>query len=95
MLAAITRKISPDFNHCELTHLERQTIEIEKAIHQHQQYENVLSSLGVKIISLPAEEGLPDAVFVEDTAVVLNEVAVITRPGAKSRRAETISVEKE
>lgn len=94
MLTAITRKISPDFNQCELTHLGRQTIDIEKAVHQHQRYENVLSSLGVEILSLPSEEGLPDAVFVEDTAVVLNEVAVITRPGAESRRKETASIAK-
>lgn len=94
MLTAITRKISPDFNQCELTHLGRQAIDIEKAIHQHQSYENILSSLGVEIISLPAEKGLPDAVFVEDTAVVLNEMAVITRPGAESRRGETITIEK-
>lgn len=94
MLTAITRKISPDFNQRQLTHLGRQIIEIEKAIHQHRCYENVLSSLGVEILSLPAEIGLPDAVFVEDTAVVLNEVAVITRPGAESRRGETTSIEK-
>ncbi len=94
MLTAITRKISQDFNQCELTHLGRKTIDIEKAIHQHQRYENVLSSLGVEILSLPAEKGFPDAVFVEDTAVVFDEVAVITRPGAESRRGETASIEK-
>lgn len=95
MLTAITRKISPNFNQCQLTHLGRQTIDIEKAIHQHHCYENILSSLGVEIISLSAEEGLPDAVFVEDMAVVFDEVAVITRPGAESRRGETASIEKE
>ena len=94
MLTAITRKISPDFNQCQLTHLRRQTIDIKKAVHQHQCYENVLHSLGGKILSLPAEEGQPDAVFVEDTAVVFDEVAVITRPGAGSRRGETISIAK-
>jgi dimethylargininase len=50
--------------------------------------------LGVDIISLPADEALADEVFVEDTAVVLNEVAVITRPGAESRRGETVSIAK-
>lgn len=95
MLTAITRKISPDFNQCELTHLGRQTINIDKAIRQHDQYEHVLESLGVNVISLPAEAGLPDSVFVEDVAVVFNEVAVITHPGAKSRRGEIASIEKE
>ncbi len=94
MLTAITRKISPDFNQCELTHLGRQTIDIKKAIHQHYFYENILSSLGVAIISLSAEKGLPDAVFVEDMAVVFDEAAVITRPGVESRRGETTSIEK-
>lgn len=41
---------------------------------------------------LPAEPDLPDSVFVEDTAVVLPELAVITRPGAESRRPETESI---
>jgi len=88
MLTAITRKVSPAFNQCELTHLTRQPIDIEKAQEQHDAYEMALLSLGVKVISLAAEETLPDSVFVEDTAVVLDEVAVITRPGANSRRSE-------
>ena len=92
MLTAITRKVSPAFNQCELTHLTRQPIDIEKAREQHDAYEIALRSLGVKVISLAAEETLPDSVFVEDTAVVLDEVAVITCPGANSRRSETTSI---
>ena len=92
MLTAITRKISPAINRCELTHLERQSIDYEKAVSQHENYEDILRNIGVKVISLPAEADLPDSVFVEDAAIVLDEVAVITRPGAESRRAETTTI---
>jgi dimethylargininase len=92
MYIAITRGLSPSIHQCELTHLARVPIDFEKACQQHQTYEAVLKSLGVEIHSLPAEPRLPDSVFVEDTAVVLDECAIITRPGAESRRAETPSI---
>jgi dimethylargininase len=77
---------------CELTHLARSPIDVELARQQHRRYADVLASLGCRIVELAAEPGLPDSVFVEDTAVVLDEIAVITRPGAESRRPETLSV---
>jgi dimethylargininase len=92
MLAAITRAVSPAINQCELTNLERVPIDLETARRQHRGYEAVLGSLGVKVVSLPAEEDLPDSVFVEDAAVVLDECAVLTRPGAASRRPEVESI---
>ncbi|MGE0126914.1 MAG: dimethylarginine dimethylaminohydrolase family protein [Blastocatellales bacterium] len=92
MLTAITRAVSPGLADCELTFLARQKIDIQKAIEQHHGYEELLAQLGANVISLPAEPDLPDSVFVEDTAVVLDELAVITRPGAASRRAETADV---
>jgi dimethylargininase len=85
---AITRSISPRFNECELTHLDRAPIDLELAHTQHRKYEEALRSLGLEVISLPAESDFPDSVFVEDTALVLDEVAVLTRPGADSRKAE-------
>ncbi len=94
MLIAITRKVSPAIARCELTHLQRQPINLETAVAQHSQYEQALQSLGVEIISLPAEPDLPDSVFVEDAALVLDEVAILTRPGAKSRRPEVKSISK-
>lgn len=94
MLIAITRKISPSIARCELTHLERQPINLETAMEQHTQYERALRSLGVEIVSLPAEPELPDSVFVEDAALVLDEVAILTRPGAESRRPEVESISK-
>lgn len=92
MLLAITREVSPRIAACELTHLVREPIDLERALQQHRQYEALLEELGCKLIRLPAEPELPDSVFVEDTAVVLDELAVITRPGAESRRAETASI---
>jgi dimethylargininase len=77
---------------CELTHLDRTVIDVARAQEQHHAYERTLRSLGWRIESLPEEPELPDSVFVEDTAIVLAEVAVITRPGAPSRRPETASM---
>lgn len=77
---------------CELTHLERVVIDVALAREQHQAYEQVLRNLGCRVESLPQEPELPDSVFVEDTAIVLEEAAVITRPGAPSRRAETAAI---
>jgi dimethylargininase len=77
---------------CELTYLERETIDIARARLQHAAYEACLADLGLHLISLPAEPAYPDAVFVEDPALVLDEVAVILRPGAESRRGESDSL---
>jgi dimethylargininase len=92
MLIAITRGVSPAINQCELTNLERVPIDLETARRQHGEYESLLESLGVEVHSLPAEADLPDSVFVEDAAVVLDECAVLTRPGAGSRRPEVESI---
>jgi len=91
-LVAITRAVSPKIGQCELTHLKRQAIDAGLAQAQHGQYEACLVSLGCELHRLPAEPELPDSVFVEDAAVVLDELAIITRPGAASRRPETESV---
>ncbi len=92
MIDAITRQVSPSINRCELSTLERIPIDVPKAAYQHNQYEAALKSLGVKVHTLPPSSDLPDSVFVEDAAVVLDECAIITRPGAKSRRPETASI---
>ncbi len=89
MRLAITREVSPRIGDCELVHLARTAIDLDTARVQHRQYEECLAALGCRIQCLPAEPSWPDAVFVEDTAVVLDELAIITRPGAASRRGET------
>jgi dimethylargininase len=92
MLVAITREISPALAACELTHLEREAIDVSVAKAQHWQYEQYLVALGCVVHQLPAEPALPDSVFVEDAAIVLDELAIITRPGAASRRPETETI---
>ena len=77
---------------CELTFLKREAIDIARAREQHRGYEDCLRELGLEVISLPAESDYPDAVFVEDAAIVLDEVAVMTRLGAESRRGESESL---
>jgi dimethylargininase len=92
MTIAITRKISPRFNECEITHIDRTPIDLDVARAQHQEYVNALAEIGCQVIELPAEADLPDSVFVEDAAFILPEVAVITRLGADSRKPETESI---
>jgi dimethylargininase len=86
MTIAITREVSPRFAECEITHIERMPIDLQVARAQHHEYVQALKHLGCNVIELPAESELPDSVFVEDTAFILPELAVITRPGADSRK---------
>jgi dimethylargininase len=92
-LLALTRAVPHSIVDCELTHLERTPIDLARASEQHDRYERALALLGLSVQRLPSEHELPDSVFVEDTAVVLDELAVIARPGATSRRAETATME--
>ena len=92
MLTAITRGVSPLLAECELTWLEREPIDMELARAQHRAYEQALREAGARVIALPALHGQPDCVFVEDPALVLDEVAVITSMGAATRRGERASL---
>lgn len=92
MLYAITRAVSRSLASCELTWLEREPIDIDLAIAQHNDYERALTQLGARVISLPEQPAMPDAVFVEDPLLVFDEVAIVTRPGAQSRQAECESL---
>jgi dimethylargininase len=89
---AITRKVSAGMAACELTHLARQPIDLDRARAQHRAYEKALERAGCHVESLPALDDLPDSVFVEDVAIVLDEIAIVTRPGAESRRPETAQI---
>lgn len=92
MRVAITREVSSSLGRCELTHLERRPIDIAAARAQHASYREALATLADEVITLPPLDDHPDAVFVEDPAFVLDELAIITRPGAASRRAERRSL---
>lgn len=87
-MIAYTREPSPKLQDCELTHLPRQPIDIARARRQHEAYEAALRALGAEVRRVEPAPEQPDGVFVEDAAVVLPELAVITRPGAPSRRGE-------
>mgnify|MGYP006290303993 CR=1 FL=1 len=89
---ALTRAVSPSIDRCELIHLAREPIDAGRAQRQHEAYERALEACGCTVHRLPVAPELPDAVFVEDAAVVVDEVAVMTRPGAASRRGEVESV---
>src|SRR5262245_56970719 len=93
MLTAITRPPGPELVRCELTHLKRRPIDINRARAQHRAYQDALRGVGIAVVELPADPDSPDGVFVEDTAVVLDEVAVIAAPAPLSRRGEVAAIE--
>jgi dimethylargininase len=92
MLTAITRAVSPGIVHCELTFVARQPIDLAKAEQQHRAYQELLENCGARVITLPAEPALPDSMFVEDPAIVLDELAIILPLGSETRRAEAASI---
>ena len=89
---AIVRPVPDTLAGCELTHQTRTPIDMERARHQHAAYVDMLGALGCSVIQLPQLDAHPDSVFVEDTMLVLPEVAIALRPGAESRRGEVQSV---
>ncbi len=92
MLTAITRAVSPAIVHCELSFIDRKPIDLATAQEQHHAYETLLQKLGARLISLPAEPELSDSMFVEDPAIVLDELAVILPLGTETRRPEAASL---
>ena len=92
MLLAFTRAVPASIDRCELTHLVREPIDYARAVAQHALYEACLTRVGCEVHRLPDAADMPDSVFVEDTAVVFDDIAVIARPGAASRRGETPSM---
>jgi len=90
---ALMRGVPPTLASCELTFRERAPIDLGLAIAQHAAYAALLRSLGLEVVELPADPAFPDCCFVEDVAIVLDEIALVTRPGAASRRGEVTAVE--
>ena len=62
------------------------------ALIQHQKYISALKTCGISVIELPSAENFPDACFIEDTAILNKKIAIITRPGALSRRGEVSEI---
>ena len=92
MPIAITRDVNAGIGDCELTFSPRVSIDAELAVEQHQTYQSVLAALHCEVVAVPTEPGFVDSVFIEDTAIVLDDVAVLCRPGAESRRREVAGV---
>ena len=92
MPVAITRAVSPRISECELTFLARQPIDASRAAAQHEEYERRLAGFGCTLVHVADAPEMPDAVFVEDAAVVLDDVAIMARPGVPSRQQESASV---
>ena len=89
---AMTREINDALARCELTYHARVAIDVQRARAQHAHYESVLESLGCRVIVVPTETNLADSVFIEDTVHVLDEAAILLRPGAESRQPEVAGV---
>src|SRR5947209_6652744 len=95
MIVALTREPARALDACQLTYREREPIDASVAAVQHSAYREALKACGAEVVTLPRIDELPDSVFVEDTAIVLDELAVLTRPGVESRRAEVRAIESE
>jgi dimethylargininase len=78
---------------CQLTHVERAAIDYARACEQHSAYCDTLRACGATVVTLDVNRDRPDCCFVEDTAVVLDEVAILTPMGTESRRGEPAGIE--
>jgi dimethylargininase len=88
-LIAVTRLPSATLPQCELSFLDREPIDVARATTQHALYRQALSDAGAAVVTLPPLDALPDAVFVEDTALIFDECVVVAPMGAPSRRPES------
>lgn len=92
MLSAFTRGVSSSIGDCKLTFVEREQVDVAAATRQHEAYERCLEQMGVRVAPLTLMPEAPDAVFIQDTAVVVDEVAVMATMGAACRAGEVESV---
>ncbi len=91
---ALVRRPTPDLVDGIVTHIEREPIDVDRALEQHAGYRAALADSGWSVVEVEPAPGCPDAVFVEDSVVVVGQTAVLTRPGAQSRRPEVAGTEK-
>jgi dimethylargininase len=90
---ALVRRPGPRLDEGIVTHIERTPVDVALAIRQHEAYVAALAGHGWRIHPVPPADDCPDAVFIEDTVVACDALAVVTRPGAPVRRPETDAVE--
>jgi dimethylargininase len=92
-MIALTHVISPNIDQCELSFLERSPINYSRAVEQHEHYCELLRDCGLEVIELSMNRSFPDSTFIEDTAVVFDELAIMASMGVESRRGEIPGVE--
>jgi len=88
----LVRQPSRRLDEGQLTHLERVPVDVDLAEHQWNLYIGALAGWGFETVYVPGDDALPDSVFVEDAVVMFDDLAVLTSPGAETRRAETDAV---
>jgi dimethylargininase len=94
-MLALTHVPSPRMSHGLRTHIARTAIDLDLALRQHAEYCATLRACGAEVRTLDANRHLPDGTFIEDTAIVLDEVAVLTSMGNEARRAELPGIARE
>ena len=94
-MRALTHIVSPNINRCELTHRIREPIDYDRAAEQHEAYCQLLRDCGLEVIELSVNRDYPDSTFIEDTAVVVDEIAIMANIGVESRRGEVKGIEPE
>lgn len=92
-MIALTHQPSPNMQACERTFMPVVAIDVALARQQHQAYCQALTDCGAKVRVLDVNLALPDGAFIEDTAVVLDEVAILCSMGTLSRQAEPAGIE--
>lgn len=93
MLVALTHVVSPHIERCELNFIKRSPINYDRAVKQHEKYCTLLRDCGLRVIELTANSTYPDSTFIEDTAAVVDEIAVMASMGVESRCGEVPGVE--
>jgi dimethylargininase len=92
-MLALTHVPSPYMDSCQLTYVARVGIDIDRAIRQHKAYCDMLQGCGAEVHTLDIHRDQPDCAFIEDTAIVLDEVAILTSMGTAARRHELAGIE--
>jgi dimethylargininase len=92
-MIALTHQPSPNMQACERTFVPHLAIDYSLAVQQHAAYCQALADCGAKVRTLAANSTLPDSTFIEDTAIVLDEVAILCSMGTPSRQAEPARIE--
>jgi dimethylargininase len=91
---ALVRYPGPRLAAGMVTHVSRRQVNAGRARRQHEEYVSALAAAGWRIRPVTPADDQPDAVFVEDTVVVCDDLALLARPGARQRRAEVHGAEK-